>query len=546
MWSPQLKGLTVLGLALTASASCQTRQNSTAYDYIVVGGGPSGIITAERLAEANKNVLLLERGYGPTVSTGANETLSWNETLTNIDLPGLSFDVGSLPQWEEYICTDTEGYAACVLGGGVTVNYMVFVHPPSHDFEKWPQGWNWDDISAAADRLYERNPGTTSPSADGEHYDSGLYEVLSGFLGNLGWKSVDMIEQPNEKTKVYSYPSWNIKDEKRAGPVRTYLPLAQQYDNFNLRLGTKVIRVVRSGSQVTGVEVETASGDREIISLASDGRVVLSAGSLSTPRVLFNSGIGPKAQIETAAKTNVTLPDEKDWIELPVGQTLLDHPIFAVQVQTNGTWGPLDAASILNGTDVTDIDLYENQNSGVLTHGKHRIIAFTSNNASDGVTRYYQMSCAPTDTGVVTITAYLTHGLTSSGVLGLDETGKTVIEKTPYLQTAGDIEAAGMFLTELIGDLQDAGFELLSSTNATDYLSSPSMGDHFMGTAKIGTDDGRYNGTAVVDTNTKVYGMDNLFISDASIHPDLPSGNSQAIVMVVAEAAVAKILAYQG
>lgn len=50
----------------------------------------------------------------------------------------------------------------------------------------------------------------------------------------------------------------------------------------------------------------------------------------------------------------------------------------------------------------------------------------------------------------------------------------------------------------------------------------------------------------VVDTNTKVYGTDNLFVVDASIHPDLPTGNTQAIVMVAAEAAAARILALGG
>ncbi|KAL5409176.1 hypothetical protein PMIN03_006106 [Paraphaeosphaeria minitans] len=50
----------------------------------------------------------------------------------------------------------------------------------------------------------------------------------------------------------------------------------------------------------------------------------------------------------------------------------------------------------------------------------------------------------------------------------------------------------------------------------------------------------------VVDTNTLVYGTDNLFVVDASIHADLPTGNTQATVMVVAEHAVAKILALDG
>lgn len=516
-----LRGFTAaLGLALGASAACQDL-----YDYIVVGGGPAGIISAQRLAEADKKVLLIERGSGPTAATGSNHTLSWNDTLTEIDLPGLSADVGYLDVWNEYICKDTPNYAACVLGGGVTVNYMVFVHPPAHDFEKWPQGWNWEDVAPAAERLYERNPGTTLPSADGKRYDQQLYSILSNFLGNLGWKSVDMIEQPDEKFEVYSYPAWNIQDGKRAGPVRTYLPLAQELDNFSLQLGSKVIRLVRSGSQVTGVELETATGERKTVGLADGGRVVLSAGALSTPRILYNSGIGPRAQLMNVTATNITtLPPQDEWLELPVGETLLDHPIFAIEVQTNGTFGMADFDAILNGTD-SSVEQYESDNSGLITEGKHRLIFFTSNVGSDGVTRYYQGSCAPTGQGVFTITSYMTHGLTSSGSLGIDLQGNTIVTKSPYMQTAGDQEAAQMFIQSMVDAITapGTGLTLASAKNASAIYQTLTVGDHFVGTAKMGTDDGRKNGTSVVDTNAKVYGMDNLVSSLLFDHasPDL-------------------------
>ncbi|KAH7150157.1 hypothetical protein B0J13DRAFT_660971 [Dactylonectria estremocensis] len=524
--------------SLTALTAAMTAAAASTYDYIVVGGGPAGIITAERLSAANKKVLLLEQGSGPTVDTGSNNTLGWNDTLTPVDVPGLTSAVGSLTN---YMCTDTGGLAACILGGGVTINYMVFVHPPNHDFDdKWPKGWKWSNVAPSAKRLYARNSGTVLPSSDGQRYDQGLYDTLSTFFSGLGWKSVDMIKQPNKKHRVYCYPSWNIKNAIRAGPVRTYLPLAQARDNFSLRLSTKVIRLVRSGSQVTGVEVET-NGTHEIIKLSKSGRVVLSAGAISTPRVPFNSGIGPKAQILTANKTGVTLPPKKDWIELPVGKNLKDHPIFSINVKTNGTWNVIDTTGVVDGSDTTDINKYENKSSGILTQGRHRLIFFSSNTGSDGVTRYYQGSCAASAEGVVQIEVYMTHGLTSEGALGLSGDGKTTIETSPYLQTAGDLEATTSFVQDMVDSLTESstGFELQTYTNTSAIICSQTSRSHYVGTAKMGTDDGRNGGSSVVDTNTKVYGMDNLFISDASIHPDLPTGNSQTIVMVVAEMAVA-------
>jgi cellobiose dehydrogenase (acceptor) len=65
-----------------------------------------------------------------------------------------------------------------------------------------------------------------------------------------------------------------------------------------------------------------------------------------------------------------------------------------------------------------------------------------------------------------------------------------------------------------------------------------------MGTCKMGTDDGRLpNGTSVVDTNTKIYGTDNMFVVDASIWPGMPSTNPSALIVTAAEHASDLILA---
>jgi len=72
------------------------------------------LITAERLTAANKSVLLLERGHGPTVATGADLTLPWDNQLTPIDVRGLSDGVAATDIWQSYICTDAPMMAACV------------------------------------------------------------------------------------------------------------------------------------------------------------------------------------------------------------------------------------------------------------------------------------------------------------------------------------------------------------------------------------------------------------------------------------------------
>lgn len=496
--------LSVAGLAAAAE-----------YDYIIVGGGPSGIIAAERLTAANNSVLLLERGVGPTVETGANKTLPWDNQLTEIDVPGLSASIGSSDLWSQYICKDTPSATACVLGGGTTVNYMVFVHPSDHDFDdKWPVGWKWSDVEAASERLYSRNAGTTLPSADGKRYSQGLYNSLSKVLGRFGFSSVDMIEEPNAKHEIYSHPSWNIENQMRAGPLRTYLPLAAKRPHFELRTQSKVVRVVRDGGKITGVELEANAGvnSTEIVSVKPNGRVILAAGALSSPRILWNSGIGRAAEIETAIKSGVNVPSRDQWIDLPVGEGLKDHPIFSITLQANETFAPLDAKSILNGSAVERIQAYEQDHSGYLTEGKHELIWFTSREGEDGNKRFFQGSCAADSEGVFTIKVYMTHGLTSSGTLSLNETQTTYFSKTPYLTTEADKKAATGLVGEMMNKLltRGTGYSLVKPTNVSSLIENYSGGNHYVGTTRIGTDSGLNNGTAVVDLNTKVYGTDNL------------------------------------
>lgn len=425
---------------------------------------------------------------------------------------------------------------------------MVFAHPPDQDFDdKWPAGWKWADVADAADRVWSLNPGTSVPSQDGQLYDQGMYETVAKYLNAQGWAAVDQVAERNSKTKVYSHPHWDIgHDAVRVGPVRTYLPLAEAEDNFSYQLHSTVRRVLRDGAKITGVEYsDDTTGAVRNITLNEGGKVILAAGPWNTPRILFNSGIGPAEQIRTVAygTTGIPVPPEADWIELPVGQAIKDHPIFSWYVQTSegNNWTAFNTTGVVNGTDTASIAQYEQQRSGVLAQGYHRLVFWTSNIAtSDNVTRYYQGSVSPQGAGLFLVKGYLTHGATSSGAMGIRADGSVAYTQAPYLQTEGDREGAALFVEELLGDMAShEGWALARGTNASDVLATYTQGNHYVGTAVLGTDDK----TSVVSADDlHVWGTDNLFVVDSSIHADLPTGNTQAITMVVAEKAIEKIL----
>ncbi|KAH0341203.1 FAD/NAD(P)-binding domain-containing protein, partial [Aureobasidium melanogenum] len=534
----------------TSTVPIATTLNTT-YDYIIAGAGPAGIIVAERLAESGAEVLLLERGDASTYASGGRATESWNETVTQYDVPAMAYYLSTAGVTNEY-CTDTADQAGCLLGGSSMINALMFVRPQERDFDdKWPTGWKWSDVSASAESFYERNPGTISPSKDGQHYDTGAYDVLSTFFTSHGWSSVNAIEEPNKKTDVFSHPPWNIQDGLRAGPVLTYLPLAKSKKNFHIQLNSTVVRAVRESSFVTGVEVELVDGSRQIINVKTGGKVVLAGGALSTPRILINSGIGPADQIKTVqgGSTGVTLPEESEWIDLPVGKGLKDHPIVTLKFKTKSSLSSLDTTAFTKPNE-TDVESFA-QGNGVLVQGGQRLNFWSSVKGSDGIERFVQGTCNSPSDDTIKMKVYLTHGLTSTGEIGITADGKTEYITQPWLNTDEDKEALASFVDRLISFTKadnstltlDAGLTASSDVTGADLIKTFVTGSHYVGTAKMGEDDGRKGGAAVVDLDTKVYGTDNLFVVDASFHPDLPTGNTQAMVMVAAEAAAKKVAA---
>ncbi|KAK4661395.1 uncharacterized protein QC763_702650 [Podospora pseudopauciseta] len=541
----------------------------TAFDYIVVGGGAGGIPTADKLSESGKSVLLIEKGIASTGEHGGTLKPKWLEgtQLTRFDVPGLCNQI-----WVDsngIACTDTDQMAGCVLGGGTAINAGLWFKPYSLDWDYlFPTGWKAKDVAGAISRVFSRIPGTDTPSQDGQRYLQQGFNVLAGGLRAAGWQQVTANNAPDRKNRTFSNTPYMFSGGQRGGPLATYLRTAKTRPNFNLWLNTVVKRVIRTDGHITAVEVEPFrdGGYKGIVKVKDvTGRVVLSAGTFGSAKILLRSGIGPADQLEIVKNSVLDGPDfinNASWINLPVGYNLDDHLNTDTVISHNNV-GPAfyDFYQAWTAPNTTDANKYLSSRSGILAQSAPNIgpMFWEEIKGADGKVRQLQWTARVEGSFDVpngyamTMSQYLGRGATSRGRMTITPSLTTIVSDVPYLKDPNDKEAVITGLNNLraaLNNVQGLTWNYPpTSMSSREYVDAipvtPGVrrANHWMGTNKIGTDDGRLGGTAVVDLNTKVYGTDNLFVVDASIFPGTPATNPSSYIVTAAEHASAKILA---
>lgn len=549
----------------TGPACVGTPAPTGSYDYIVVGAGAGGIPLADKLSEAGKSVLLIEKGPPSSGRWGGTMKPAWLEgtNLTRFDVPGLCNQI-----WVDsagIACTDIDQMAGCVLGGGTAVNAALWWKPNPVDFDyNFPAGWKAADVQKAVDNVFKRIPGTDHPSMDGKLYKQEGFGVLSTALAADGWKQVVANDQPAAKHKTFAHTAYMYSNGERNGPMGTYLVSAAARANFKLWMNTAVRRVLRNGSKITGVELAGGNGGYcGNVTLNEGGKVVLSAGTFGTTKILFRSGIGPASQlnvVKNSAQDGSTFIDQSQWINLPVGENLNDH-VNTDLVVRHPNVSFYDFYQAWTDPIKEDQDAYLGSRTGILAQSAPNIgpMFWEVVKGKDGIERSMQWTARvepsppATDNTSMTMSQYLGRGSTSRGTLSINGALGMYVSKAPYLQTEADLEAVIASIENLqkaIAKVPEIVWEVPApNVTARDYVKSLPLtaaarrSNHWIGTAKMGTDSGLTGGTAVVDTNTKVYGTDNLFVVDASIFPGHITTNPSSYIVVAAEQAAMKILA---
>lgn len=443
-------------------------------------------------------------------------------------------------------------YGGCNIGGSSSINAGLFFEPPASDWDTFhPAGWKSSDVAASIARLYERQASIETSSQDGKLYAQSGYDAARKWLvDGAGYSEVNVNEEADNKHAVFGHTEYDYHNGQRGGPVTTYLQTALTRKNFLLKSNVTVIRAVRTGSKATGV-LATVDGHDVTINLTSAGRVVFSGGAVFSPSLLMHSGIGPANVLATLAKAGAldsTLTPSK-WINnTAIGANLFDNPnTFIVlsspdvQSYTYSYQSPIPS----------DRDLYLTRRSGPYAFAGQTSVFWSYINHTNTPPSGLQGTIGTAGSfdyvngSAITLNVYGTSGMLSTGHVTLthhSDSGKFIPGPSSgmyYSDAAGrDADDIAQFIFDIFSALDKSGSGLQPlniAKNATKgeikaYITTPSdyaVGavNHFSSSCRIGK---------CVDNSTRVIGMDNLHVIDASILAPL-TVNPQFGVMVAGE-----------
>lgn len=532
-------------------------QDTQTYDYVVVGGGSSGAIVAARLSErTGTSVALLEAGPKDTnpyirVPAGFMKIIFDPGMIWGYQTePGPGIDGRVLPVLQ-----------GRVLGGSASINGMVWVRGQREDFDGWAArgnpGWSYSDVLPLFRRLENRIGGGDSQYR-GSHgrlpisdlrWKNDLVDAFGQAAQDIG---IPVAEDYNgeDQTGVFTY-QYNIDRGTRYSSARAYLRDAGKRTNLDVLTETVVTGLELAGRRATGVRVKSGGGERVI---KARREVILCAGAVNSPRLLQLSGIGPSAVLSQAGVPVVH--------ELAgVGENYMDHftPRLTYRAK-NATslnmlakpprlWAEvlkwaLDKPSILGMGVIQGGAFWKTRED---LDRPNFVITFTPGTFKLGflgrlddfpgmTTGVWQLR--PESRGHIRIRSADPdqHPLIQPNFLTHERDQETVVEALRIARRLMDQPAIKALTVEetMPGPGAQSDAELLAYSRSQGLC-----GYHVSGTARMGqsSDPG-----AVVGADLKVHGIERLRIADASIMPEIVSGNTNATTMMIAEKAAELIL----